>query len=81
MTHEQAIKAGHAVVASSQWLDEHLDADWMPSLRTAHNKRRCGVLDEWVAYLDTLPPDLEFHGMEAWASGKYLSEINAQTPR
>lgn len=76
MTHEHAILAGHAVVVSTQWLDEHLDAEWMPSLRTAHNKRRYGVQDEWVAYLGVAPPDLEMRDMEAWASGEYLSEIH-----
>lgn len=76
MTHEQAILAGNAVVVGTQWLDEHLDVAWMPSLRSAHNKRRYGVLDEWVAWMGNPPADLEMRGMDAWASGKYLSEIS-----
>lgn len=33
MTHEEAILAGHAVVVSDAWLDEHADAPWMTSIR------------------------------------------------
>ena len=77
MTHEEAILAGHAVVVSDAWLDEHADATWMTQLHTAHNRRQCGVRDAWVAWLNTPPADLERRGdMSTVASGKYLSEIN-----
>lgn len=81
MTHEEAILAWHAVVVSDAWLDEHEDAPWMDELRTAHNRRRYGVLDEWVAYLGKPPADLERRDDgSAIASGKYLSEINGTGP-
>ena len=72
-----AMRAGHAIVVSDEFLDWAIDR--VADVRSAFNRRRLGVRDEFVAWIgeQNQPSDITWSdGGWAHASGLYMSELS-----
>jgi hypothetical protein len=64
------VDGGRAIV-NDEWLDRQSQTDYGSEIRTAYNRNRVGVLDQYVAWIadSARPVDLEFReNMTAVAS-------------
>jgi hypothetical protein len=62
MTKMEQLLAGQRVIVSDEWLDSMSEHEAASSIRTAHNRKRLGVYDQYVAWIADAakPTDLEY---------------------
>lgn len=58
----ELLRSGHRVIVGDKWLEDHRDHPVSRDIRTARNRRRCGIHDAYVAWTrdDAVPPDLTY---------------------